>query len=144
MDRSFVQENRDSSARLRRLAMSLTDEQLRMPTGSTWTVYSTFAHIAFWDLRVIQLLEKTERRGELVAPEIDVAANDIANTLFLAIPPRLAAQIAFQTAETLDEMLENFPQKLLQRVHSRHKRWVFRALHRNEHLDHIEAALKVK
>ncbi len=78
----------------------------------------------------------------IVAPEIDVAVNDILNTLFVAIPPRLAAQIAFQTAEALDAMLENCPPDLLEQIHARHERWVIRALHRNGHLDVIEAALK--
>jgi hypothetical protein len=141
-DRSFVGDNHISSTRMRNLSLSLTDEQLRLPIGNMWTIYSVFAHIAFWDLRVMQILEKTEQKGELVAPEIDVAANDILNTLFLAIPPRLASQIAFQTAEALDAMLESFPENLLEQIHSRQKRWVFRALHRNAHLDRIETALK--
>lgn len=141
MDRSFVEENRIASARMRELAMNLTDEQLRRPIGNAWTVYSAFAHLAFWDLRVMQILERTEVKGELVAPQIDLAANDIINTLFLAIPPRLAAQIAFQTAEALDDMLDRFPENLLEQIQAREKRWVFRALHRNGHLDRVEAAL---
>jgi hypothetical protein len=140
--RSFIERNRASSARMRDLAMSLSNEQLRQPIGKRWTVYSTFAHLAFWDLRVMHILEETKREGKLVAPEIDVAVNDILNTLFLAIPPRLAAQMAFQTAEALDQMLEDFPQDLLEQIHAREERWVIRALHRDGHLDAIEAALR--
>jgi len=142
VDRSFIEQNRASSARMHELAMSLSDEQLRQPIGKQWTVYSAFAHLAFWDLRVMQILDETKREGKLIAPEIDVAVNDILNTLFLAIPPRLAAQVAFQTSVVLDETLENFPPDLLEQIHARQKRWVIRALHRDEHLDGIEAALR--
>jgi hypothetical protein len=94
VDRSFIERNRASSTRMRDLALNLSNEQLRQPIGKQWTVYSTFAHLAFWDLRVMHILDETKREGKLVAPEIDMAVNDILNTLFLAIPPRLAAQIA--------------------------------------------------
>jgi hypothetical protein len=142
VDRSFVEQNRASSTRMHELAMNLSNEQLRLSIGNQWTIYSTFAHLAFWDMRVMHILEKTEREGKLVAPEIDVSVNDILTPLFLAIPPRLAVQVAFQTAEALDEMLENFPPDLLEQIHSRYERWVFRALHRNGHLDAIEAVLR--
>jgi hypothetical protein len=142
VDRSFIEWNRASSTRMRNLAMSLSDEQLRQPIRKQWTIYSTYAHLAFWDLRVMHILDETKREGKLVAPEIDIAVNDINNTLFLAIPPRLAAQIAFQTAEALDGMLADFPPHLLEQIHARNKRWVIRALHRDGHLDVIEAALK--
>ena len=142
LDRSFIEKNRASSKRMRELATRLSEAQLRRPIGGQWSVYSTFAHIAFWDLRVMHVLDATKRQGTLVAPEIDVTVNDILNTLFLAIAPRLAAQIAFQTAVALDEMLENYPQDLLEQIHARNERWVIRASHRNGHLDVIEEALK--
>jgi hypothetical protein len=142
VDRSFIEKNRASSARMRKLASSLSDEQLRRSIGKQWTIYSSFAHLAFWDLRVMHILDETKRAGKLVAPEIDVAVNDILNPLFLAIPPRLAAQLAFQTAEALDEMLEHFPSELLEQIHARQARWVGRALHRDAHLARIEAASK--
>lgn len=142
VDRSFVNRNHASSTRMRDLTLNLSNKQLLERIGKQWTVSSTFAHLAFWDLRVTQILDETKREGKLVAPEIDVAVNDILNKLLLAIPPRLACQIAVQTAETLDEMLENFPQHLLEQIYAREERWVIRALHRDLHLDAIEAALK--
>lgn len=142
LDRSFVELNRASSRRMRELVMRLSDEQLRQRVGKDWTVASTLAHIAFWDTRVMHLLVATEREGKVCAPEIDAAVNDILNIFLSAIPPRLAGQMAFQTAEALDDMLENFPSNLLEEIHARYERWVIRALHRNGHLDKIEAALK--
>jgi hypothetical protein len=55
----------------------------------------------------------------------------------------LAGQIAFQTAEALDEMLENFPPDLLKKIRAHNEDWVFRALHRKKHLNALEAALKL-
>jgi hypothetical protein len=141
-DKSYIELNRASTRRMRELAMSLTDEQLRQPVNKEWTVYSTYAHLKFWDMRVMQILELTEREGKLAAPQIDEAVNDILNILFLAIPPRLAVQTAFQAAGALDDMLEEFPPDLLEQIHARYDRWVFRAFHRNAHLDVIEKALK--
>jgi hypothetical protein len=120
----------------------LSDNELLQRINNKWTVSATMAHVAFWDLRVMHLLDATKRNGKLTAPEIDIAVNDIMDVLLSAIPPRLAAQIAFQTAEALDEMLGNFPPDLLEEIHARYERWVLRALHRNAHLDAIEASLR--
>jgi hypothetical protein len=141
LDRSFVEKNRASSARLHSLAKRLSNEDLMRHVGKEWTVSTTLAHLAFWDLRVMKILNATEREGKLVAPEIDISVNDIMQVLLTAIPPRLAANIAFQTAEALDEMIERFPTNLLEQIYARNERWVVRALHRNHHLDAIEAVL---
>ena len=142
LDRSFVELNRASSARLHSLATRLSQKELMRSVGKEWTVAVTLAHLAFWDLRVMWIMEATERDGKLCAPEIDISVNDIIQVLLAAIPPRLAANIAFQTAEALDAMLERFPMNRLEQIHARNERWVVRALHRNHHLDAIEAALK--
>jgi hypothetical protein len=142
VEKSYIELNRASTTRMRELAMSLTDEQLRQPINKEWTVYSTYAHLKFWDMRVMQILDLTEREGKLVAPQIDEAVNDILNIMFHALPPRLAVQTAFQAAGALDDMLEKFPPDLLEQIHARYEHWVFRAFHRNAHLDKIEAALK--
>jgi len=142
LDKLFVEQNRAASSRIRALAAKLSDEELRQPVGKSWTVSTTLAHLAFWDLRVMHLLEATERNGKLSAPEIDIAVNDIALPLWTAIPPREAARIAIETAETLDRRLENFPSQLLEEVYAFNERWVVRALHRNAHLNVVEAALK--
>jgi hypothetical protein len=142
LDRSFIELNRASSTRLHSLATRLSKEELMMRVGEEWTVGVTLAHMAFWDLRVMQILDATERNGKLCAPEIDISVNDIMSVLLAAIPPRLAANIAFQTAEALDEMIERFPMDLLEQIYARNERWVVRALHRNHHVDAIEAALR--
>ena len=62
--------------------------------------------------------------------------------LWAAIPPREAARIAIETSETLDKRLEDFSPALLEEIYTYNKRWVIRALHRGEHLDDVDSALK--
>jgi hypothetical protein len=142
MDRSFVERNRLSTERIRSLAAGLTDEQMQTPVGEHWTVAILLAHLAFWDRRVMYVLDMTERDGRLFIPEIDIFVNDLSLPLWAAIPPREAARIAIQTAEELDRRLETFPPALLEEIYVYNKRWVERSLHRGEHLDQADAALK--
>ena len=141
LDRSFIEHNRASTDRIRALAASLTDEQMQHPVGEHWTVGIALAHLAWWDRRVMYVLEMTERNGELFIPEIDIVVNDLSLPLWAAIPPREAARIAIESAETLDRQLESYPPAQLEAIYAYNKRWVVRALHRGEHLDEVDAAL---
>ena len=140
-DQSFIERNRASTDRIRALAARLTDEQLQHPVGEHWTVAILLAHLAFWDRRVMDILDITERDGRLFAPEIDVSVNDLLLPFFAAIPPRQAARIAIKAAEALDQRLESFSPALLEEIYTYNKRWVVRALHRGDHLDEADAAL---
>jgi hypothetical protein len=141
LDRSFIERNRASINRIRTLTARLSDEELQHPVGEHWTVAITLAHLAFWDRRVMYVLDMTERDGKLFIPEIDIFVNDLSLPLWAAIPPREAARIALETAETVDKRLENFPPTLLEEIYAYNKRWVVRAMHRGEHLDEADAAL---
>jgi len=142
LDRSFVEQNRASTNRIRALVARLSDEEMQHPVGEHWTVAIALAHLAFWDRRAMYVLDMTERNGKLFIPEIDVFVNDLSLPLWAAIPPRQAARIAVETAETLDKRLEGFSPALLEEIYTYNKRWVVRALHRGEHLDNVDAALK--
>ena len=142
IDQSFIERNRASTERIRALAARLTDAEMQQPVGEHWTVAIALAHLAFWDRRVMYVLDMTERDGALFIPEIDIFVNDLSLPLWAAIPPREAARIAIETAAELDRRLEDFPPALLEEIHTYNKRWVVRALHRGEHLDEVDAALK--
>jgi hypothetical protein len=142
LDTSYVELNRASTARLRALVARLSDEELQQPVGEHWTVAITLAHLAFWDRRVMQMLEETERDGKLFLFEIDIRVNDISLPLLAAIPPRAAAELAVETAQALDARLAGFPPELLAEIHAYNPRWVIRALHRNDHLNDVDAALR--
>jgi hypothetical protein len=142
LDRSFVERNRASTERIRALAASLTDEEMQHPVGEHWTVAIALAHLAFWDRRVMYVLDITERDGKLFIPEIDIFVNDLSLPLWAAIPPREAARIAIETSEELDRRLEDYSPALIEEIHAYNERWVVRALHRGEHLNEVDAALK--
>lgn len=141
IDRSFDDLNRASTERIRALAARLTDQELQTPVGQHWTVAIVMAHLAFWDRRVLYVLDMTERDGKLFVPEIDIFVNDLSLPLWAAIPPRAAAEIAIEAAETLDARLAAYPEPLLEEIHRYNKRWVVRSLHRGEHLVEADAAL---
>lgn len=142
MDRTFVELNRASTERIRALAARLTDEQMLMPIGQHWTPGVVFAHIAFWDRRVLLALERTEADGQVFDPGVPTAVNDLSLPLWAAVPPREAAALAIETAQILDERLEKFDGRLLEEMHHYNPRWVIRSLHRGEHLDEVDAVLK--
>ncbi len=142
MDRSFIELNRASTERIRALAGRLSDEEMQHPVGEHWTVVIALAHLAWWDRRVMYVLDMTERDGKLFIPEIDIFVNDLSLPLWAAIPPREAARIAIDTSETLDKRLEDYSPELLEEIYNYNKRWVVRALHRGEHLDDVDTALK--
>jgi len=141
LDRSFVELNRASTQRIRAMA-ARSDEELKRPVGEHWTVSIVLAHLAWWDRRVMYVLDMTERDGKLFIPEIDVFVNDLSLPLWAAVPPREAGRIAIESAEELDQRLENYPPALLEEIFDYNKRWVVRAMHRGEHLDEADAALK--
>ena len=144
MDRSFIERNHASTRRIRELAARLTDAEMQTPVGEHWTVAIVFAHLAFWDRRVMYVLDMTQRDGKLFIPEIDIFVNDLSLPLWAAIPPREAVRIAIESAEAVDKQLEEFPPALLEEIYTYNKRWVERGMHRGEHLGEAEAALRQK
>ena len=141
-DHTFVERNRAATNRLRALVDHLSDQALQQPVGEHWTVAIALAHLAFWDRRVLLGLEAIAREGKLNIPVIDISVNDLSLPLWAAIPPRAAANIAVESAAALDERLANFPPALLDELYRHNQRWVERAIHRDAHLDEVEAALQ--
>jgi hypothetical protein len=142
LDPSYKDLNRASRERIRALANRLTDAEMQTKVGEHWTVAIVFAHLAFWERRVMYVLDMTEKNGKLFIPEIDIFVNDLSLPLWAAIPPREAARIAMEECEAVDKRLEEYDPALLEEIYNYNKRWVVRALHRNEHLNEADAALK--
>jgi hypothetical protein len=115
-DRSHDVETDAERSRLRALVARLSDADLRRAMPDGWTVSAVLAHAAYWDARAIYWLDKWAG-GAAPSPYVHEnveAVNDAAKPLCLALPPRIAADLALRLAgET-------------------------RAIHRKEHLDDIE------
>ena len=142
LDLTYKEQNRASTERIRALTGRLTDDEMQTKVGEHWTVAIALAHLAWWDRRVMYVLDMAERDGKLFVPEIDIFVNDLSLPLWAVIPPREAARICIETSEALDKRLEDYSPELLEEIYNYNKRWVVRALHRNEHLDDVDTALK--
>ena len=143
IDTSYIEQNRASTERIRALIARLSDEEMQIKVGEQWTVTIALAHLAFWDRRVMHILDMTEKAGKLFDLEIDIIVNDLSLPLWAVIPPRDAARICIESSEALDKNLEGYSPELLEEIYNQNKRWVVRALHRNEHLDDVDAALRI-
>lgn len=143
LDPTFPELNRRATRRMIELAARLSDAELLTPVGEHWTVAIVFAHLAWWDRRVMAVLDFTARDRKLFIPELDIIVNDLSLPLWAAIPPREAARIGIETAADLDQRLEVYDPALLAEIYAYNPRWVVRALHRDQHLDEAEAVLKL-
>src|SRR5262245_55029694 len=146
-DRSYVAENQAQLARLQALVDRLSDRELASRMDAGWTVASVLAHLAFWDYRILTLLDRWGPDGRgTPPPPIDGESvdwiNDAGKPLCLALPPREAAHMAIAAAKAADQRVAALSDALLAAnaaagspVSPR------RAEHRREHLDEIERAL---
>lgn len=141
IDLTFHEQNIASTRRMKDIAARLSDEQLQTRVGEHWTVAIVYAHLAWWDRRVMYVMDMTQKNGELFIPEIDIFVNDLSLPLWAAIPPREAVRIGVETAEDLDNRIQSYDPKLREMIFNYNKRWVIRGLHRNEHLNEAEVAL---
>lgn len=147
VDRTHVAGNDAERERLRALVARLSDEELRRPMPAGWTVAAVLAHIGFWDARAIFWLEKWRRGVVPSAPDYETEEdvewiNDSAKPLCLALPPRVAAQLALRLAEQADGKVEALSDEMLAKVRAAGCPFnLSRADHRKEHLDDIEHAL---
>jgi uncharacterized damage-inducible protein DinB len=148
VDRSYVAENDAERERLRALVRRLSDQDLRRPMEAGWTVAGVLAHIAFWDQRIVTLLDQWERRGASWTPPIEDERdvdwiNDATKPLCMALAPRVAAELALSIAETVDRRVAAASEAILE-ANARAGpvlNWR-RAVHRREHIDEIEGALR--
>ena len=140
----YNEENTKGRERLRALVSSLTDEELSLQTGGDWTVAALLAHLAFWDFRVLGLMQRWKNEGVGRSPiDIDIV-NDATKPLCSAIPGREAGKLVHSAAQAVDAELEHIPEDLMPGITALVQEGKFRldrSLHRNEHLDQIDKLL---
>jgi len=145
-DASYIDRNTHERERLRALVGRLTDEELRRYVDEHWTVAAVLGHMAFWDARALWLAGKIEDDVPFtesdVEPEDVSWINDAAHALVDAIPPREAAALALRLAEEIDQCVAALPPTRLWPADPYSPLNAYRAEHRAEHLDQIEAALR--
>src|SRR3990172_10957343 len=122
---------------------SLNDLFLALPVGGGGKIAAPLAPLPFWD----QLALGSPRRwkeGGVFSSSLDLdLINDALLPLFLAIPPRSAAQLAVAAAEAIDRELQQLSPDMVADIQvSGGRVRLFRSEHRKKHLDQMEAALK--
>ena len=141
-DRSHDRETDAERARLRALVKRLSDADLARAMPDGWTVAGVLAHAAYWDARAIYWLDKWAHGAapSKYEPENVEAVNDAAKPLCLALPPRLAADLALRLAEEADGKVKALSDEMLTKIRALGGPPfnLSRAIHRKEHLDDIE------
>jgi hypothetical protein len=143
-DRSYVAENDRERRRLEALVGRLDDAGLGRAMPDGWTVAGVLAHLAFWDERIVLLVELLKRGAAIpMENEADVHwINDAAKPAQLAVPPRRAATLAVETARAADQAVAALSDELIAKnVAAGTPINLVRARHRREHLDEIDQAL---
>lgn len=136
--------NRTETDRIKELADRLTDKQLLTPMPAGWTVSAVLAHLAFWDIRAIKLIDLWRQNGvEYSAIDTDVI-NEVTRELFTGLPPRIAAQIAIAQAVALDQLIAELAAEpdFVEQIRTIGKNVILeRYHHRRMHLGEIEQIL---
>lgn len=144
---SYVEANTRERERLRALVEGLDDEALTMPVNEYWTVAGVLGHIAYWDIRILVLAEKIHRGEPFVPGDTEPEGdwlNDSTRPLIHAIAPRVAAELALQTAEQCDALVAELPLDRMWPGDPDSPISASRWEHRAEHLDEIDAALRAR
>jgi DinB superfamily len=144
-DRSHEERNAAATARLKALVARLSDDDLARDAGDGWTIAAGLAHIAHWDRTVALRWSAATAAGTLpigIPLEIGYVINDASLPIWLAVPPRTAAEIAVAAADEADAVLAALPDAAIdEAVAAGVPRVLDRSIHRNAHLDDLERAL---
>lgn len=141
LDPVILDANRHATERIRALADRISDEAFQRRVGEHWTVAIVFAHLAFWDRRALDVIDRSERERRASDLDVPVVVNDLSLPLWAVIPPHEAVRLAIESAEALDARLAALAPEVADAVLAARPRMIRRSLHRNEHLDEAEAAL---
>jgi len=147
MTSPYSEQNAQSRRRLETLVGSLSDEDFARSTDYGWTVSALLAHLAFWDHRMSAILQRWQAEGLDPSPIDMIAVNDSLKVICHALEPRTAAKLALSAAEKIDGELDALtPEEVKQmEEHAAATETQFRmnrSLHRDGHLNDIEAILK--
>ncbi len=146
-DRPYIAANRHQLERLRALVERLDDATLSTPVNEYWTVAGVLGHMAYWDSRFMVLGDKVDRGDPWVPGDAEPDGdwlNDSTRPLLHAIAPRAAAELAVRTAEECDALAARLPLDRLWPDDPDSPINPARGEHRGEHLDEIEAILRVR
>jgi hypothetical protein len=138
-----IAENKAERERLKRLAGGLSEADLRLEMPNGWSFATKLLHLAFWDYYALGLLRRWKDGGVTVS-SLDVdAVNGAVRELGRLIPGQAVLAAACSAAEAVDREVEGIGAELARAIEAAGRpRILHRAVHRREHLDQIEAAIR--
>ena len=142
----YSQQNSESRRRLETIVRGLSDQDLARSTDYGWTVAALLAHLAFWDQRVLVILQRWKEQGFDSSPIDAAAVNDALGVICHALEPRAAIELCLSSAAAVDTELETLTPDLVKQIeeHAAATDTPFRmnrSLHRDGHLRDIEILL---
>lgn len=142
----YSEQNATSRQRLVDLTHRLSEEDFARSTDYGWTASALLAHLAFWDLRMSAILHRWQEEGLDPSPNDMMVVNEALKTLCHAMEPRATVNLALSAAEQIDSELDSLTAERTKELeeHAAATETQFRmnrSLHRNAHLDDIEALL---
>ncbi len=143
MSNAYSAQNKAWRERLAATVTRLTDADLAAPAGGPgWTVNGLLAHLAFYDLRAVRLIELWKTSSVGPSPlDIDIS-NDAMKPLFNAIAHHEIRRLVMDAAEAIDAAIDALDPDFLVRIEAEGKPVrLNRAAHREHHLAQIEAAV---
>jgi Mycothiol maleylpyruvate isomerase N-terminal domain len=145
VDRSYVAKNDVERARLTRFVDKCSDADLARALPAGWTVAAVLGHVAFWDQRILTLLDAWDRGtppSSIHGEDVDWT-NDAGKPFLLALPPRALAQMAVAIADAVDRRVAGLSDdRVAKNTAAGSPLSLDRAEHRKEHLDEIERVLR--
>jgi uncharacterized damage-inducible protein DinB len=144
-DRPYIEDNDRERERLREFINSADDDALAAPANEYWTVAGVLVHMAYWDNRVLVLADKIDRGEPWVPSDAEPEGdwlNDSIRPIILAVAPRASAELALRIAEQADARVAALPLDRMYPLDPDSPISAARSVHRGEHLDELERALR--
>jgi len=147
MNRDFIRENEASRVELSEVVACLDEKAFGYPVGNGWTISNLLCHLAFWDQRALFLLREWQA-GRFEASRLSAQAinsiNEAARVVSRHVPGSAAGRLAVESAASVDAELEEINDELSEQIASNgFERYLNRSLHRREHLQKIQEAVRL-
>ena len=138
----FVAKNNTERKNLVAFARGLSLEDLRHPMPAGWTVAAVLAHLAFWDLRALTLIQKWQNEAVAPSPIDTDVINEATRRLCLAIEGPAAVELACSAAEAVDQAIAQLSPEMVNSIQTIATNVrLERAAHRRLHIGEIQQAL---
>ncbi len=140
---TIIRENKKERERLLAFMAGLKESDFLRTLPNGWTVGVTLAHLAFWDLSQVARLKRWLLEDVKPASLDAEAVNGPLAALSEAIHPHAVVKLTIGAAEAIDLLIEELTAEQAETlVEMGLERNLRRSVHRKNHLDKVEKAIK--